>query len=711
MRWNASVAVIRCGVSIPSAALILCLLADQAISQVAEVSVEGTPVSESMTTHSEIPIHEWPEFQPSTPELYAATFSTSDFTNLQIPSQDPLPGVWEEPQMAMATTPGALAGVSGQAKDLELEPVKLSLEFSTESRESMNFGLFNSLAQQNVTPPPNFTPPQDIAPPANPRPDPNEDRFLQPTPSPGQPEQPSESQPQPAPTPEPEPPAPEQLIPVQKVEVSGSTILSPEELQTLTAVVEGRSVTLTELRQVADKITEIYLDRGYITSRAVVPAGQTIENGVVRIQVIEGKLGRIEVEGNQRLKTRYITSRIQLGANPPLSTAALEDQLRLLRADPLLENVEASLRAGDQEGESILIVRVTEANPFGANVSLDNYSPPSIGSERVGVGLRHRNLTGWGDLIAVFYNTASIVGNGDSDVLDFIYNRPINAMNGTIQLRVAPNRNRIVQAPFDTFNIEGETQLYEVSYRQPLIRTPVEEFALSLGFGYQESQTFIDEEGTRFGEGPGEDGISRTSVFKFGQDYVHRDPQGAWALRSQFSLGTGLLNATTNNDPNPDGRFVSWLGQVQRVQRLSENHLLIVQGDVQLTPNALLPSQQFVIGGGLSLRGYRQNVRSGDNGFRISVEDRITIERDSAGIPLLQFAPFFDMGMIWNHPDNPNVLPDQRFLAGLGLGVLWAPLPEVNIRLDYALPLVDLDDRGNNAQDDGFYFSVTYTPF
>ena len=95
-------------------------------------------------------------------------------------------------------------------------------------------------------------------------------------------------------------------------------------------------------------------------------------------------------------------------------------------------------------------------------------------------------------------------------------------------------------------------------------------------------------------------------------------------MRSQFSFGIDILDATINNDPIPDGRFFSWLGQVQRVQRLSNDQLLIVQAELQLTPDSLLPSQQFVIGGGQSVRGYRQNVRSGDNGFRsAAIEDRI----------------------------------------------------------------------------------------
>lgn len=544
--------------------------------------------------------------------------------------------------------------------------------------------------------------------PQNPRPDPNRDRLIQPPTTP-QPEAPE------APNIEPEPPTENQLtpetapIPITQIRITGSTILTPEEINALVAPLEGRSVTLSQLQDTANKITEFYLERGYITSRAIVPE-QTITDGVVEIQVIEGSLERIDIEGTERLNPEYIRSRVRLGARTPLSTARLEDQLRLLRANPLFEMVEASLRAGTAEGESVLIVRVTEADPFQVGISADNYSPPSIGSERIGLNLRHLNLTGRGDLIFVSYNTTRLITEGESDILDFLYSVPINAMNGTIQFRIPPYWNRIIQEPFDELNIDGNSQRYEISYRQPLIRTPLEEFALSVGYAYQRSQTFQDDQGIAFGFGPEEDGVTRTSVFKIGQDYLRRDRQGAWALRSQFSIGTGLFGAT-NSASLPNSNFLSWLGQVQRVQRVGNDHLLIIQGDVQLSADALFPSQQFVIGGGLSVRGYRQNVRSGDNGFRVSVEDRFTLVRDETEQPLLQLAPFLDMGTVWNDDENPNRIFGRTFLVGVGVGVLWQPLPGLNLRLDYGIPLVELQDRGNNIQDDGFYFSVIYTPF
>ncbi len=510
----------------------------------------------------------------------------------------------------------------------------------------------------------------------------------------------------PAPTP-PESTQPGPSVLIRDIQVLGSTVFSDDRLNAITQPYEGQQLTLEDLQKVADAITQLYLNDGYITSRAIL-VDQEIREGVVRIQVIEGSLEEIQVEGTQRLNPGYVRRRIRLGAGVPLNPSKLEDQLRLLKLNPLFENVEASLRPGSGIGQSILVVRVTEAKAFGSQLSVDNYSPPSVGAEEFGIGLQHINLTGMGDVLAGTFDRSF---TGGSNTFDILYQVPLNAMEGTLRLRTVINRNEITQEPFNVFNIEGESELYELNFRQPLVRSPREEFALVFGFDHQDGRTFLDGDGFGFGAGPSSDGITRTSVFRFGQDYIKRGPGGAWALRSQFSLGTGLLGATVNSHPTPDSRFLSWLGQAQRVQLLGQDHLLIVQGDLQLTTDPLLPSQQFIIGGAQSLRGYRQNVRAGDNGFKFSIEDRITLQRNATGVSVLQLAPFLDLGTVWNHSDNPNPLPSQRFLAGLGLGVLWEPLPRLNLRLDYGLPLVNLDDRGNNLQDDGLYFSVIYRPF
>ena len=97
-----------------------------------------------------------------------------------------------------------------------------------------------------------------------------------------------------------------------------------------------------------------------------------------------------------------------------------------------------------------------------------------------------------------------------------------------MQFRTAINQTKVVQPPFDILDIGGQSLLYEISYRQPLIRTLKEELALSLGFTVQDGQTFTFAGPTPFGIGPDLDGNSRTRTFKFAQDYVRRDRQGAW---------------------------------------------------------------------------------------------------------------------------------------------------------------------------------------
>lgn len=529
------------------------------------------------------------------------------------------------------------------------------------------------------------------------------------TPVPTPPERPSLQPVPPIPLPAPAPPEsvpPESIAPapapvpvrisVQRIEVVGSTVFDESDFAPIVQPVQHKSLTLEELRQVADRITQLYLNEGYLTSRAIL-VDQQIQNGVVQIRVIEGSLEAIEIEGTRRVNPGYLRSRIRLGSSTPLNQSNLEDQLRLLRIDPLFDNVEASLRAGSGLGQSILTVRVTEAEDWILDLSADNLSPPDVGSERVGIVAGQRNLTGNGDLLTAAYFRST---TGGSNVFEFNYAIPLNPLQGTLALRYSPSNYEITRRDPNDLDAQGNANLYEISVRQPLIRSPREEFALDAGFTHRTGSIFVSESLID---------DTTTSVFSLGQEYVRRDSRGAWAGRSAFNFGTGLLNATTNTTDNqPDALFFSWLGQFQRVQILNASNLLIAQLDMQLTPDALPSSQQFAIGGGQSVRGFRQNARLGDNGVRFSIEDRITLARNEAGDSILQLAPFADAGLVWNNDRNPSSLPRQNFLAGVGLGILWEPLPDFTVRVDGAIPLVNLDDRGENAQDYGVYFSVNY---
>ena len=531
---------------------------------------------------------------------------------------------------------------------------------------------------------------------------PNRDRFLQPDLEQISPEdrerEPILPQEKPTVIPEPDVEGEDVNIPVSKVEVKGSTVFTEQEFDSITDPLEGKTVKLSQLRNAAKEITLKYLEQGYITSRAIVPQ-QEIEDGIVEIKVIEGSIGDIQIEGNNRLRENFVRQRLELGADAPVKVDDLEGQLQLLRSNQAIENIEANIQPAPGEGESSLVVEIDEASPWLIGGEINNYDTVATGAEKASLTLGYRNLTGNSDsLIGIFSKALST----SSWSLDASYSLPVNAKDGTLQLRTNIDRNEIVGDEFETLDLEGDSELYEISFRQPLTRTLREEFALSLGFSYQESRDFFN--GVLL---PGR--TIETSTLKFGQDYTKRDVKGVWAFRSQFNLGFDSSDENEallqNGGEQPDDVFVSWLGQAQRLQRINPDNLLIMQADLQFTPSNLSSSEQFVIGGAQSVRGYRQNARLGENGLRLSIEDRITLIKNKDNAPLFQVAPFADLGVVWGDSTEDT---DDNFLAGIGIGLIAEPIKGLNLRLDYAPPLVDLDDRGDNVQEDGFYFRIGY---
>ncbi|WP_448533370.1 ShlB/FhaC/HecB family hemolysin secretion/activation protein [Parathermosynechococcus lividus] len=503
------------------------------------------------------------------------------------------------------------------------------------------------------------------------------------------------------------------LIPVRKILVEGSTIFGAAEFDPIVTPLEGRQVTLDELQAAADAITKLYLDGGYLTSRAVLTE-QVSADGTITIQVIEGRLEAIQIEGNKGILQRYIRSRIELGAGVPLNSNKLEEQLRLLRVDPLFLNLSASLKPGTKPEDSILVVRVVPARWFNAAFGLDNITPPAIAPNRATAFLGYSNLSGRGDSIYGSYAIGNNLGTfdwGASNTAEFGYSIPLNAMNGTFSIRTVQADSEITQPPaLAAFNIRSESSIYQASFRQPVIRNVREELAFGIGFLMQSGQTFVAGVPTPLSIGSDATGYSASRVLEFAQEYTRRDTQGAWVFRSQFNFGVPIFGATENPGSIPDGNFFSWLGQGQRLQRLWGDNFLVLRTDVQLSPNNLLPFHQFVIGGGLSVRGYSTNALSGDNGVRFSGEARFPVMRTANRRPIISIGPLFDLGWVWNNSTNPAGAVPNNVIAGLGMGLLVQPTPNLDIKLEYAAPLLNLPGQVASLQSDGIYFSLTVRP-
>lgn len=497
----------------------------------------------------------------------------------------------------------------------------------------------------------------------------------------------------------PEPPAPDVSFSVEQIQIVGNTVLHDEIQELVTPYENQEQVTLDDLLNLRSQITQLYIDNGYITSGAFLPSNQVLTDGVVEIQVVEGGVEAIEVTGLRHLQRSYVRDRLKLATDTPLDQSNLLEALQLLQLDPFISQVNAELTAGTTPGQNVLLVDVDEPSPFRANIGGDNYRPPSIGSGQISVGASYSNLIGIGDRLSVSY------GRTDGlDIFDVGVSVPLNAREGRLSFQFNSSESQIIEEDFEDLEIESETRSYSLSFRQPVVRSPETEVALGLGLDLRRRQTFIlDDIPFSFSIGP-EEGESNVTVLRFFQDWVDRAPRRVLAARSQFSLGIDAFNATVN-DSGTDARFFSWVGQVQWVQQLSSRNLLITRLSTQLTPDSLLSLEQFSIGGVDTVRGYAQNQLVADNGVLGTIEFRIPVTRNPQR---LQLTPFFDAGTVWN---NRTPDPETSTIAGLGLGLRAEVLPNLFARVDYGIPLIDVDSDSDSLQEDGFYFSLRFQPF
>ena len=491
---------------------------------------------------------------------------------------------------------------------------------------------------------------------------------------------------------------PKQVV-VTSFEVVGSSVFTDEELSTVLAKYQNRPLSLSELYQARSAITKLYTDKGYVNSGAYIPP-QELEDGKVLISVLEGKLEGINVTGTKRLDPDYIRSRIEDNAGTPVNVESLLEALQMLRIDPLIKNVSAELSAGISPGTSLLEIEIEEADPFKITTKFDNKRSPSVGTNRRGVGFIHSNLLGFGDKITFDYTNTE-----GSDSIDTSYTLPFNSKNGTFRIAYGMSDNEIIEDPFTPLDIESESEYYELGIRQPLISSPEKEFAMGLSFSFQESKTKLLDTPFPLSNGADEDGETKIGALRFFQEYVDRDDQKVFALRSQFSVGLDVFGATQNVDGVPDSTFFAWRGQSQWVRRLDEDFLFLLRGDVQLSSTELVPLEQFRLGGADSVRGYRQDFALGDNGLFASAEIRIPLFHIRKIDGVVQLTPFVDLGTIWNSDDTEI---SNDFLAAIGIGLNFTAGNGFNARIDWGIPLVDVDTQGDSLQEDGIYFTINW---
>ncbi len=159
-------------------------------------------------------------------------------------------------------------------------------------------------------------------------------------------------------------------VTVKEIEVLGSTVFSQQELKGAVEPFINRTLTFEQLLSVRSAVTDLYTSYGYTTSGAFLPI-QDFTLGKLQVQVVEGEIESVEIQGLKRLKQDYVRSRLVTATQAPVSIPKLESALQLLQLNPLFESLNVELSAGSSPGRNILTVNLKEAPPFSSTLIIE----------------------------------------------------------------------------------------------------------------------------------------------------------------------------------------------------------------------------------------------------------------------------------------------------------------------------------------------------
>ncbi|EKE03845.1 MAG: OMP85 family outer membrane protein [uncultured bacterium] len=498
---------------------------------------------------------------------------------------------------------------------------------------------------------------------------------------------------------------------LNKVIFTGNTQYKSEDLTKFAADIIGKEVTFKEVNAVARQITNLYRENGYLTSLAYITP-QTIEDGIVEISIVEGKIGDIEIQGTRWTKDVYLKNTIfksnGFDEDKIFNINSVRKSLNDLNQSGYLKG-QIILEKGEKAETTDIILDIKERMPFSLGVSWDNLGRDLIGNQRANITVADNNLTGFGDRLYAGTSLASGAFGVSTG-----YEVPVGPY-GT-KFRFGYSFADIdLGGAYKQYKIDGNSHLFGTSIIQPIYKGGNFELVSDLGFDMRHSKT------TLLGDTTLQNYNLR--VLRTGLNAIKYDNSGKWISRAEVSTGLPILGATTESGHGiGSSKFVKINSNLIRVQKLPFNSLGIARVSGQFSPNALLAPEQTQLGGSYTVRGYDEGILLGDLGYNASLEVRTPIPFLPASISLplmpqkikninlkdkIQFAAFYDQG--YAKMLHQNSIKTSGFLQSVGVGLRCSVTRFLSANLDLGVPLGGKVSPDQNAAK--FHFSLTSNLF
>jgi hemolysin activation/secretion protein len=486
-------------------------------------------------------------------------------------------------------------------------------------------------------------------------------------------------------------------VTLSDVRFEGASAVPVATLDAIAAPWLGREMPLAEVFALAEAVTAEYRSRGYVLSRAVVGA-QRIEDGVLTLQILEGYVDEITIEGDaggyEPFLTRYMDP---VREGRPTSGDALARALLLAR-DLGGVDVRAVVTPSATRTGAADIKLLVERDPFEGFVAVDNRGSRWLGPIQVYGGVTLNDMLGMGERLSL----TGVMAPEDSE-LGFVsatYDQPL----GWSGLRFNAFGSYANTEPGDELallGLTGESTTWGMGFQYPFLRSRETNILGRLTFTARDADSgndFID---------PVFDDSIRTLAAEVLANHADRWG-GLGSLRASATQGINIFDATRRGDPNKSratasGEFTRFNIELSRIQPLTEGLYVRVGAVAQLTDDSLLASEEFGLGGVQYGRAYDPSEITGDEGVAGKVELFYTLPPQ--GFATIEPYVYYEGGEVSQNEPLPGE-PRRASLESAGIGVRIGFNDRFGASIEYAQPLGrDVAAEGN---DDGrFFFSLS----
>ncbi len=398
-------------------------------------------------------------------------------------------------------------------------------------------------------------------------------------------------------------------------------------LDSARAAQPAQGFSINQLQEVAAKVAAYYDAHGYILAQAFIPA-QRVEDGVVMVRVLEGKLAGIRVEGNKRYPTSTLLRPFKDLLGAPVDKDSIESALLTLTNYPGLTAF-GVLGAGTAVGTTDLTLRVQSEERFRVEAVVDNYGTQFAGQYRGQVTLTVNDPLHFGDRLKLtgLYASGTSGGASHGAYGGADYEIPLFSPNDSLRFVHLTNQYDVgaAAAEVTTAKSDGKTRVDEIAYRHDFARTRLGSASIGIAFNVK-SATFDSPPSVVY------DDKLTTARIDAQWERVDTRFRGVDTLLLSYTHGfNGLLGALDAYDPataatshtsrlGASGEFNKVDLQLQRLQRLTRYTSLVLRVNGQYTHDPLVSLEQFSMGGPDSVRAYSVSEALAEKGGVASLE-------------------------------------------------------------------------------------------